>query len=83
MWCQKDPSKAITKTLLPGFSLPAVTPHLLQAASFAGLLSPCPRPPLASGALNGEPLRWTAVPGTRDPLMSARLPVLIFVTYFF
>lgn len=63
IWCQEDPNEAITKTLPPGFSLPAVTPCLLQLASGQGLFSPCTRPHLASEALNREPLGWDAVPG--------------------
>lgn len=44
IWCQEDPNEAITKTLPPGFSLPAVTPCLLQLASGQGLLVPVPDP---------------------------------------
>lgn len=77
MWCQKDPSKAITMSLPPGSSLPGVTPHLLQAASFASLFTPVPDPSLLLGPVRGKLLWLMAVLGTKNPLKSAPLPVLI------
>lgn len=68
VWCQKDPSKVITRTLPPGFSLPVTKPLSLLPGHFKVCLAPTSDPGLCLGLCPVRRLWWAVIPGARAPL---------------
>lgn len=71
IWCQKDLSKAITRTLPPGFSLPVTKPLSLLPGHFKVCLAPTSDPSLCLGLCPVTHLCYISV----TPGMSFQAPL--------